>query len=567
MRSFLFCLAICSTLFLHAQQKNNNSPATSAKPKLVVGIVIDQMRWDYLYRFYEVYKSNGGFKRLLGEGFSCDNTFVPYLPTVTACGHSCIYTGSVPAIHGITGNNFWDNNLKRDVYCVEDKTVQGVGSNKADDGQMSPNNLFVTTITDELRLSSNFHSKVIGISMKDRGAVIPAGHAANAAYWYDGKSGNFITSSYYMQALPNWVTKFNQRKVVDSFYQQDWNLFLDKKVYEKLCDTNYSSYVKHKFGDDASTLPFTTKNFVNKEYTKILTTPFGNNVLAELAKKLIVEEQMGKHDATDFLAISFSSTDYVGHDFGPNSWELLDTYARLDETLGILLDYLDKNVGKNQYTIFLTSDHAAAHVPEFLNKHGIPGGRLEDGNIKKDLNDFLKKKLLLPSEKEVDKETYQRSEKDFQNIKLINAVHEFDIYLNHATIDSLKLNEAFVKKTITDYLLKKDVVLNVIDKQNPVNMPLKIREMVINGHNPQRSGDLMVITKTGVMDASKLGMSHGVWNNYDSHIPLLFYGWGIKHGSLKRETYMTDISATIASLLNIQMPSGCIGKVIEEVMK
>ncbi len=548
MKSFFFCLAICSVLVVGAQQKNVGNTATATpKPKLVVGIVIDQMRWDYLYRFYDAYKANGGFKRLLGEGFTCDNTFVPYLPTVTACGHTCVYTGSVPAIHGITGNNWWDNNLKRDVYCVEDKSVQGIGSSKADDGQMSPNNVFATTITDELRLSTNFRSKTIGISMKDRGAIIPAGHAANAAYWYDGKSGNFITSTYYMTEEPQWMQHFNNKKIADSLYEKNWNLLLAKDVYEKNCDTNYSAYTRQLYGKEPVSFPYNLQQFKGKDYSKILGTPYGNTLLGELAKNVIAYEQMGKHEVTDFLAVSFSSTDYVGHAFGPNSWELLDTYARLDETLGSLLDYLDKTVGKNQYTVFLTADHAGAHVPEFLNKHGIPGGRLDDGDIKKSLNEYLKNQTGVT--------------------KLINAVHEFDIYLNHAALDSAKLDEAVIKKTITQYLLKKDEVLNVVDKQNPGTVPMKLREMVVNGHNPQRSGDLLVITKTGVMDAGKLGMSHGVWNAYDSHIPLVFYGWGIKHGSLKRETYMTDISATVAALLNIQMPSGCIGKVIEEVLK
>jgi len=550
MRKLLFAIAVFASILGFAQNQKSVTPKPSTlhlKPKLVVGIVIDQMRWDYLYRFYDVYKTNGGFKRLLGEGFSCDNTFVPYLPTVTACGHACVYTGSVPAINGITGNTWWDNNLGRTVYCTEDKSVLAVGNNKAEDGQMSPKNLFVTTITDQLKLASNFQSKTIGISMKDRGAVLPAGHAANAAYWYDGKIGNFITSNYYMNALPDWLQKFNERKIVDSFYQKGWDLSLDKKVYEKLCDTNYSSYVKHKFGSDSSTFPYSTKQFAGKDYSKILTTPYGNDILGELAKKLIAAEQMGNHDATDFLAVSFSSTDYVGHDFGPNSWEVLDTYARLDETLGSLLDYLDKTVGKNQYTVFLTADHAAPHVPEFLNKHSIPGGRIEDGEIKKELNDYLKKKTGVA--------------------KLINYIYQFNIYLNHSIMDSAKIDEGSIKKSIAQYLLKKDAVLQVVDTENPNNIPSKIREMVINGHNPQRSGDLVFITKPGTLSSGKLGISHGLWNNDDSHIPLLFYGWGIKHGSLKRETYMTDIAATVAALLRIQMPSGCVGKVIEEVMK
>ena len=549
-RVSIFLTVIIAVLFFQSSiaQKTTATANTIQRPKLVVGIVVDQMRWDYLYRFYDLYKPNGGFKRLLGEGFSCDNTFVPYLPTVTACGHTCVYTGSVPAIHGITGNNWFDNNLQKGVYCVEDKSVQAVGSNAGEAGQMSPNNVFVTTITDELRLATNFRSKVIGISMKDRGAIIPAGHAANAAYWYDGKSGNFITSTYYMKELPEWMKTFNGRKLVDTFYEKNWTTTLSKEVYEKYCDIDENIYEsKQTFGK--TSFPYDLKQYQAKDYSKIATTPFANNLLFELAKSSINAEQLGKHDVTDFLAVSFSSPDYVGHSFGPNSWELLDTYVRLDETFSELFDYLDKTVGKNQYTVFLTADHSGAHIPEFLQKHNIPGGRWDDGDIRKELNDYLKTQFSQP--------------------KLINAVMEHDVYINHPLVDSLQLNEGNIKKSIIQYLIKKDIVLNVVDKPKAAEatIPAKIREMVVNGYNPQRSGDLQIIMKTGVMDAGKTGMSHGVWNPYDSHIPLVFYGWGIKHGSLNRETYMTDISATVAALLHIQMPSGCIGKVIPEVMK
>ncbi len=533
-----------------AQSNKFNLPVKQpSKPKLVVGIMVDQMRWDYIYRFNDLYHPNGGFKRLLNDGFSCDNTFVPYLPTVTACGHTCVYTGSVPAIHGITGNNWYDNNQQRTVYCVEDKTVQTVGSSSIAEGQMSPNNVFTTTITDELRLSTNFQSKVIGISIKDRGAIIPAGHAANAAYWYDAKTGNFITSTYYMRNLTNWADQFNQKKIVDSLYGLNWNISLPKSVYEKYCDVDDNVYESKPLGNNALTFPYNLTSFKGKDYSKIASTPYGNTIVAELAKTAIRAEQLGKNNVTDFLAISFSSPDYIGHAFGPNSWELLDTYVRLDETLGNLLDYLDNTVGKNQYTVFLTADHAGAHIPEFLQKHNIPGGRWDDGEIKKELNDFLKNKFV-------------------QN-NLIAAVMEHDIYLNHPLIDSLQLETKTIQQSLVNYLLKKDLVLNVVDKKHAAEatVPSKLREMIVNGYNPQRSGDLQIIMKTGVMDAGKTGMSHGVWNPYDSHIPLLFYGNGIKHGSLTKETYMTDIAPTIAALLHVQMPSGSIGNVINDVLK
>lgn len=551
-KTFLAPLLALSIITGVSYAQKTVKPATVqgiARPKLVVGIVVDQMRWDYLYRFYDLYKTGGGFKRLLGEGFSCDNTFVPYLPTVTACGHACIYTGTTPAINGITGNNWWDNNLQRVVYCTDDKNVFTVGSNNESAGQMSPANVLATTITDELKLASNFHSKVWGISIKDRGAIIPAGHAANGAFWYDSKTGNFITSTYYSKSLPAWMQQFNQRKLVDSFYEKNWTLALDKSVYEQYCDSDENSYEARPFGDNARQMPYTLQSYKGKDYGKIASTPFGNDLLLELAKATIAGEQMGKGNNTDFLAVSFSSTDYVGHAFGTHSWELLDTYVRLDETLGKLFSYLDKTVGKDQYTVFLSADHAAPHIPAFLQKNRLLSASWDDGEIKKDLTDF--------------------SKQQFNGLNLVRFVTEYDVYLDHTLMDSAKFDASNVKKAFIQYLLKKDQVYQVIDKPHAATatVPAKLREMIINGYNPQRSGDLQVIGKPGIMDGGKTGLSHGVWNAYDAHIPLVWYGWGIKKGSTSRETYMTDIAVTLAALLHIQMPSGSIGKLIEEVIK
>jgi hypothetical protein len=539
-RLFFPFVALLFSLQLRAQELS--------RPKLVVGIVVDQMRWDYLYKFYDVYKPNGGFRRLLSKGFSCDNTLVPYLPTVTACGHTCLYTGSVPAIHGITGNNFYDRLLKKEMYCCDDATVKTVGNQTVAVGQMSPRNLLTTTVTDELRLASNFRSKTIGISMKDRGAILPAGHSANAAYWYDGKTGNFVTSSYYVDQLPAWVTAFNQRNLADSFYKQNWNLALPESQYVKYCDKDSNYYESAPFEKAMRSLPYNLQGYVGKEYSRLLITPFGNDVLAEMAKAAISAEQLGNRGETDFLAVSFSSTDYIGHTFGPNSREIFDTYVRLDETIGRFLDYLDAAVGKNNYTLFLSADHAGAHVPEYLQKNRIPAGRLSDYTVKKEADSVL----------------FAR----YRETGLVASYHEYDIYLDHEKIEAAKLDIAEIKKTIINQLQKRPDVIRVVDKEQMETVPEPIRKMITNGHNVRRSGDLMVINNTGVIDmGGTSGMTHGSWNTYDAHIPLVFYGWGIKPGALKRETSMTDVAATVAALLHIQMPSGCVGQVITEALK
>lgn len=544
--SFLSLVLVFAT---KAQKTAGSATEAVPRPKLVVGIVIDQMRWDYLYRFNPLYKATGGFKRLLGEGFSCENTLIPYAPTVTACGHTCVYTGSVPSVHGITGNNWFDNQLMKGVYCSEDKTVSGVGSKSVEDGQMSPKNMLTTTICDELRLATNFQSKVIGVAIKDRGSILPAGHSANAAYWYEGKSGNFITSTYYMNQLPEWVNRFNNRKIADSLYKLGWNTALSKDIYPQYATADEKPYESKPFGAAAKAFPYDLSVFAEKDYTKIASTPYGNTLTVEMAKAAVAAEKLGKGTATDFLAVSFSSPDYIGHSFGPNSWEMVDDYVRLDDELGRLFAYLDASVGKNQYTVFLTADHAVAHVPGFMKENKLPGGVMDDGGAMKDMNAKLKEKYGIEN--------------------TIVSMANYQIYLNHPRIDSAKLDEEAIKKWVVQYVKKNEAVANAFPTAEIMTTPITktLRDMLANGFFPRRSGDVQMILKPGYMEGGATGTTHGLWYPYDAHIPLLWYGWGIKKGKTNKETYMTDIAATLAAILHIQMPSGSVGKVIEEVMK
>jgi predicted AlkP superfamily pyrophosphatase or phosphodiesterase len=535
--------------FSFAQKTTVNTAGVNVpnRPKLVVGIVIDQMRWDYLYRYYDRYAADGGFKRFLSQGFSCENTLIPYTPTVTACGHTCIYTGSVPAIHGITGNNWWDNDKMTTVYCAEDKTVKSVGSTGTN-GEMSPRNLLVTTVCDELRLATNFRSKVIGIALKDRGGILPAGHSANAAYWYDPRTGDWITSSYYMSDLPQWVKDFNAKKLVDSFYEKGWNTLQPINTYVQ-STADEKPYESKPFGADQKGFPYDLKKFEGKSYGTIESTPFGNTLTAELAKAAVINEQLGADNITDFLAISFSSPDYIGHAFGPNSIEQEDDYMRLDKEIGGLFSFLDKKVGKGQYLVFLSADHGVAHVPGFMQENNLPGGTLNARTWQTDLNKSLQEK--------------------FGTNKLIAANEEYQIYLNHTVIDSMKVDEDAVKKFIIAYLNKIDGIARAFDTRKVVDLSMNAREreMFTNGFYPRHSGDIQFVLQPGWIDGGATGTTHGAWNPYDAHIPLLFYGWNIKNGKTNRETYMTDIAATVSAILHIQMPSGCVGKVIEEVMK
>lgn len=538
-----------ATVGASSQTKKTIASATTSlpRPKLVVGIVVDQMRWDYLYRYYDRYQT-GGFKRMLNEGFTCENTNVDYIPTVTAAGHTCVYTGSVPAIHGIAGNDFIDQATGKLMYCAGDTTVQTVGSaSKA--GQMSPRNMMVTTVTDELKLATNFRSKVIGIAIKDRGGILPAGHSANAAYWFDDSNGSWITSTYYMKDLPQWVKDFNAKNLPEKYLKQDWNTLYPLNTYLQSAPDNSPRYEGKFSGTDAPVFPVKTSELYKGRLGMIRSTPYGNTFTLDMAKAALTNEQMGKGAVTDFLAVSLSSTDYVGHQFGPNSVEVEDTYLRLDNDLAAFFSFLDAQVGKGNYTVFLTADHAAAHNATFLKDHNIPAGNWNEGVAETALNNFLKDK--------------------YKADKIVLSLNNYQVNLNYKVLGEAKLDEEAVKLDCIAFLQKQPDIAFAVDmlKAKTATVPDELRERIVNGYSREHSGVIQIILKPGYYSGGSTGTTHGTWNPHDAHIPLVFMGWGIKHGSLTRETHMTDITPTISSLLHIQQPNGSIGKPIGEVLK
>jgi predicted AlkP superfamily pyrophosphatase or phosphodiesterase len=547
---------LLSVIFSFASLNGSAQKATSPKPvsnvviskninrpRLVVGIVVDQMRWDYLYRYSDRY-SDGGFKRLLKEGFSCENTLINYTPTITACGHTCIYTGSVPAVHGIIGNDWYSRELGRNVYCAEDSTVSTVGStSKA--GQMSPRNMLVTTIGDELRLSNNFQSKVVGVAIKDRGSILPAGHSATAAYWYDGSTGNWITSTYYMKELPSWVNSFNGEKWPAKYLGQPWSTLYPIETY-KLSTADDKAYEGRYTGATSSSFPH---NLQSEAARSIAATPYGNTMTLEFAKKAVDAYQLGKGAVTDMLAISLSSTDYVGHQFGPNSIEIEDVYLRLDKDLEAFFKYLDATVGKGQYTFFITADHGVAHVPGFMEENKLPGKSWRDATLIAKLNQLVKDRFGVE--------------------KAIIAEDNFQLSLDHDAIATSGKPEKEIRDLIIANLLKQPAISNAftLTELNTTTLPEPMRSMITNGFNIKRSGDIQYVLLPGYIESGATGTTHGVWNAYDAHIPLVFMGWGVQPGHSNRTIGMTDITPTLAALLHIQMPSGNVGKVIEEITK
>jgi predicted AlkP superfamily pyrophosphatase or phosphodiesterase len=542
-----FLIGCCAFLFLgNLQAQKKSRAASQASPKLVVGMMVDQMRWDFLYRYRHRFSEKGGLQRILKQGFLNEQTMIPYAPTVTACGHASVYTGTVPALHGIVGNNWWSREFTRAVYCTEDRSYQTVGSSTAA-GEMSPKNMFANTICDELKLATQFRSKVIGIAIKDRGAILPAGHAADAAYWYDPKSGNWVSSTYYQNTLPGWVQNFNAQKHPDKFYQRGWQTLFPSDSYHQ-SDSDENDYESTPFGQDQKNFPYNLSGFAGKNYGVISQTPYGNTMTFMMAQQAIENEAMGQDSIPDFLAVSFSSTDYIGHAFGPNSIETEDTYLRLDRELGEFLDFLDQKVGKNQYLFFLTADHGVAHVPGFLEKHKMPAGAINDEGMIKELNELIQKQFGLSG--------------------LIVSALNYQLTLNHSILDSSAVDQKALFRFIQEYVQKQPGIDRVFPLENMSKelLPGLVRERIINGYHPGRSGDLQVLFLPNWIDGGKKGTTHGLWNPYDSHIPLIWYGWNILKGRSSAPVSMSDIAPTIAALLHIQMPNACIGKPILSVL-
>lgn len=514
------------------------------KPKLVVGIVVDQMRYDYLTRFYHRY-SEGGFKRMMREGFNCKNNHFNYIPTYTGPGHASVYTGTTPKYHGIIANNWYDKDKKEMVYCAGDNTVLAVGSNSEDE-RMSPRRMISTTFADENRLFTQMRGKTIGISVKDRGAILPAGHTANASYWFRGKDeGNFITSSYYLNSLPKWVEEFNKSKKVES-YLKEWHTLFDISTYIESGD-DLNNFENGFNGKETATFPYNLKVLAknNGEYDILKVSPYGNSIVADFAIAAITGEHLGADTDTDVLAISFSSTDYIGHNFGVNSKEIQDTYLRLDLDLARVFEALDKHVGVGNYTVFLTADHAAIDVPAYLQSVKIPAGYLNNAEAKQKIEAFLLA-------------TYNASD-------IIENISNNQIFLNEDKIKVLGLQVPSVEQSIVNEIINYENVDKVYAAQtmNTTSFTTGIEALLQNGFNQKRSGHIIIVPEPAYISYSKKGSTHGSGLNYDTHVPLLFFGAGIKHGETWQKTNITDIAPTISALLGISFPNSAIGQPLE----
>ncbi|NAS32298.1 sulfatase-like hydrolase/transferase [Flavobacteriaceae bacterium R38] len=558
----LFCLGIFSVgtsqekdvlsvkgVNQHVIKINSNlSVEPSRNPKLVVGIIVDQMRYDYLTRFWDRY-GEGGFKRLINEGFNCKNNHYNYIPTFTGPGHASVFTGATPSSHGIISNYWYDKANDKSIYCVADDNYNSVGTS-SDAGKMSPINMKTTTITDELRLKTQMKGKVIGIALKDRGAILPAGHAASAAYWFHGMDeGSWISSTFYMNELPKWVQDFNASDAAEK-YKKDWNTIEDINTYVESGSDN-NAFEGLFTGEKAPTFPHKLPKLwkKNKEFDIIKSTPYGNSLTADFALAAIDGESLGTDEITDFLTLSFSSTDYVGHKYGVNSKEIQDTYLRLDKDLERFFNALDEKVGKGEYTLFLTSDHGAVEVPSYLQSVRIPAGYFDEEAFEGQLKSFLKEK-------------YKRE-------GLIKNISNGQVFLDHNILKTQKISKIEIQQVIADEIINYKDIERVYTghAMRTVNYDQGIPYLLQNGYHQKRSGDVLFVLAPSTIAYSKTGSTHGSGFLYDTHVPLLFYGNGISKGSTAEKTTVDDIAPTIATLLGISFPNGATGEPVYQAIE
>ncbi len=543
MKKIIALLIVANTLT--AQTKTTVSSELK-QPKLVVGIVVDQMRHDYIYRYWNKF-GNGGFKKIINEGYFYKNAHYNYVPTYTGPGHASIYTGTSPATHGIIANDWFNKETGKMNYCTYDENAKPVGT-ESGAGAMSPKNLLVTTIGDELKLSTNQQSKVFSVSFKDRSSILPAGHTANGAFWFDGSNGKFISSSHYMNQLPGWVNDFNNAQLAKKYLSQGWNTLYPIETYvESIADQNNYEAAPNK--KEKPVFPYEYKKQLEQnDYSILKSTPQGNTIVKDLALACLKAEQLGKSKVTDMLCISFSSTDYVGHAYGPRSVEVEDVYLRLDKDLEELINTLNATVGKDNYVVFLTADHGACDVPAHLKDLKIPGGYINEDALQTSLKVFCK---------------------NVYGDSLLLDLENQQVFLNDKKIYEMKLSKSEIEKTLANYLLSNKGVAeaytsDVLKNENFTDDSFKY--LIQKGYNHVRSGNVAFAYNPAWMEYQGTGTTHGASYSYDTHVPVVFYGMGIPKGSSVKKIHIVDIAPTISMILHMSFPNGCTGKPLEEVI-
>ncbi len=490
----------------------SGAAAAADKPKLVVAIAVDQFRYDYLLRFRAEYKK--GLDRLLTRGAVFSNAYYQHFPTVTAIGHSTFMSGATPSISGIVGNDWFDRETGKSVTSVSDEGVKILGG--PGEGGASPHRLLVSTVGDELKVSNNSRSRVIGISMKDRSAILPSGHMADAAFWFDHKTGSFISSTYYFSQLPAWASDFNDGHPADRYKGSKWLSGHFEQTGEKLYNAVYDS-------------------------------PFGNELVEAFAERAVEAEKLGQRGVTDLLTISFSSNDAVGHALGPDSPEVHDISVRTDQVLGKLFQFLDAKVGMENVLVVMTADHGVSPVPEVNQARRMPGGRMPPRTVRDTVQAALAKK--------------------YGEGNWISSPSEHSLYLNLELIHEKKLDRAEVNQTAAEAAMAISHVARVYTREQLMKGAVledPISRRVMNGFYERRGADVYLLLEPYWMFSAH-GTTHGTTYSYDAHVPVIFMGPGIKAARFDETIAVNDIAPTLATVLSIETPSGSVGRMLGEI--
>ena len=515
-------IVLCLPLVIAALLAANEPPK---RPRLVLAIVIDQFRYDYLQRFRSDYTS--GIKRLLDQGAVFHDAHLIHSTTVTAVGHSTFLSGAPPSISGIISNEWYDRPTHQSVTSVFDPKSKMVGGVPGADGS-SPRRLLVSTVGDELKMHG-IESKSIGVSIKDRSAILPVGHMADGAYWYDNDSNHWVTSTYYRAELPDWVRDLNNEQMYQQYLGASWFPFdAPNDSGKPYCSLTAGTEVRFCGGLEA--------------------TPWGNEMIEEFAERAISNEQLGSHSGTDILAVSFSSNDYVGHAVGPDDPAVRDISIRTDRLLGKLMDFIDIRVGRGNTIIVLTADHGVAPVPEVNQARNMPGGRLSETHLSQDISHALVKR--------------------FGPGKWLLSFPANTPYLNYELIQSRKLDPAEVERVAAQAASSEQHIARVYTRHEVLSGEVQrddIGRAVSLGFYGPRSGDLVILQEPYYLFEAT-GTSHGTPYDYDNHIPVIFFGPGIKAGAYWQKIAMNDIAPTLSALLGIEAPSGSIGRVLTEML-
>ncbi len=554
-----------------------NKASQSPRPRLVLLIVVDQFRYDYLSRFGDLFGSRG-IGRLMREGASWTEANFDHVPTFTAPGFAVFMTGAWPSQTGIVANEWYERETGRRVKAISDDTTRMLAGKPGEKGY-SPRRLLCSTVGDELRLADNDRSKVIGISQKNRSAILPAGRRANAAYWFSTDNGNIISSTYYFNQLPDWVVRFNNRHLADAFFGARWDRLLpneaeylrragkDDVPWENLdkssADTNFFPHVV----TGGSTAP--DKAF----YRALDYTPFSNDMLVALAEEAITNEKLGAGDDTDVLSVGFSANDYVGHRFGPYSQEAMDMTLRVDQQIGKLLDFVDARVGLGNTIVIFTADHGASPIPEQAALQNLAGRRYQKADLLKVAEEGLQARYARKDRPATDYiQTFSNKNETEQG--LLNS----NFYLNRAALqrDGVDLDEA--ERVLGEAVMKVPGVARYFTRKqlenNSVPSADAVARRVLHGFYSGRSGDVIIVYEPYTIQFDppddptdpRSSATHGSPYSYDTHVPLIIMGRGFAVGKYAQAAAPTDIAPTLAHLLGLEAPSCSVGRVLAEAL-